>query len=96
MHPIFLYLQKILLGYHNVILAFSGENRKLKELNYKLSEQYQKIDKNFIECNKAIKEKQNEIENLGKQISTLLSSLNEQKRINIILKCKLEEINLNI
>ena len=95
LHPIFLYLQKILLGYHNVILAFSGENRKLKELNYKLSEQYQKIDKNFIECNKAIKEKQNEIENLGKQISTLLSSLNEQKRINIILKCKLEEINLN-
>ena len=95
LHPIFLYLQKILLGYHNVILAFSGENRKLKELNYKLSEQYQKIDKNFIECNKAIKEKQNEIENLGKQISTLLSSLNEQKRINIILKCKLEEINMN-
>ena len=95
LHPIFLYLQKILLGYHNVILAFSGENRKLKELNYKLSEQYQKIDKNFIECNKAIKEKQNEIENLGKQISTLLSSLNEQKRINIILKCKLEEININ-
>ena len=95
LHPIFLYLQKILLGYHNVILAFSGENRKLKELNYKLSEQYQKIDKSFIECNKAIKEKQNEIENLGKQISTLLSSLNEQKRINIILKCKLEEINMN-
>ena len=95
LHPIFLYLQKILLGYHNVILAFSGENRKLKELNYKLSEQYQKIDKNFIECNKAIKEKQNEIENLGKQISTLLSILNEQKRINIILKCKLEEINMN-
>ena len=95
LHPIFLYLQKILLGYHNVILAFSGENRKLKELNYKLSEQYQKIDKNFIECNKAIKEKQNEIENLGKQISTLLSSLNEQKRVNIILKCKLEEINMN-
>ena len=95
LHPIFLYLQKILLGYHNVILAFSGENRKLKQLKYKLSEQYQKIDKNFIECNKAIKEKQNEIENLGKQISTLLSSLNEQKRINIILKCKLEEINMN-
>ena len=95
LHPIFIYLQKILIGYHDVILAFSGENRKLKELNYKLSEQYQKIDKNFIECNKAIKEKQNEIENLGKQISTLLSSLNEQKRINIILKCKLEEINMN-
>ena len=95
LHPIFIYLQKILIGYHDVILAFSGENRKLKELNYKLSEQYQKIDKNFIECNKTIKEKQNEIENLGNKISLLLTNLNEQKRINIILKCKLEEININ-
>ena len=95
LHPIFIYLQKILIGYHDVILAFSGENRKLKELNYKLSEQYQKIDKNFIECNKTIKEKQNEIENLGKKISLLLTNLNEQKRINIILKCKLEEMNIN-
>ena len=95
LHPIFIYLQKILIGYHDVILAFSGENRKLKELNYKLSEQYQKIDKNYIECNKTIKEKQNEIENLGKKISLLLTNLNEQKRINIILKCKLEEMNIN-
>ena len=95
LHPIFIYLQKILIGYHDVILAFSGENRKLKELNYKLSEQYQKIDKNFIESNKTIKEKQNEIENLGKKISLLLTNLNEQKRINIILKCKLEEMNIN-
>ena len=95
LHPIFIYLQKILIGYHDVILAFSGENRKLKELNYKLSEQYQKIDKNFIECNKTIKEKQNEIENLGNKISLLLTNLNEQKRINIILKCKLEEMNIN-
>ena len=95
LHPIFIYLQKILIGYHDVILAFSGENRKLKELNYKLSEQYQKIDKNFIECNKAIKEKQNEIENLEKKISILLNNLTEQKRVNIILKYKLEEMNIN-
>ena len=95
LHPIFIYLQKILIGYHDVILAFSGENRKLKELNYKLSEQYQKIDKNFIECNKTIKEKQNEIENLEKKISILLNNLTEQKRVNIILKYKLEEMNIN-
>ncbi len=94
-NPIFILLQKLLIGYHDVVGAFSSENRKLKELNYKLSEQYQKIDKNFIECNKTIKEKQNEIENLEKKISILLNNLTEQKRVNIILKYKLEEMNIN-
>ena len=94
-NPIFIFLNKLLIGYHNVVLAFSTENRKLKELNYKLSEQYQKIDKTLIECNKNIKEKQIEIDNLGKKISFLINQLTEQKKINFILKNKLEEINVN-
>ena len=94
-NPIFIFLQKIVIGYHDVVSAFSTENRKLKILNYQLSEQYQKIDKNFIECNKTIKEKQNEIDNLGKKISTLMNNLAESKKTIIFLKTKLEEIQLN-
>ena len=97
-NPIFIFLQRILIGYHDVVSSFSTENRKLKILNYQLSEQYQKIDKNFIECNKTIKEKQNELENLEKKISILMNNLAESKKVNIILKTKLEEIekiNLN-
>ena len=94
-NPIFILLQKIIIGYHDVVLAFSAENRKLKILNNQLVEQYQKIDKNFIECNNSLKEKQNEIDNLGKKISILINSLTESKRMNIILKAKLEEKNFN-
>ena len=94
-NPIFILLQKIIIGYHDVVSAFSAENRKLKILNYQLVEQYQKIDKNFIECSHTLKEKLNEIDNLGKKISTLINSLNETKKTNVILKTKLDEINFN-
>ena len=94
-NPIFILLQKLLIGYHDVVGAFSSENRKLKELNYKLTEQYQKIDKNFIECNKTIKEKQNEIQILGNKISFLVNELNDYRKINIILKNKFDEMNMN-
>ena len=92
-NPIILLLKKIIVGYHNVILAFSTENLKLKELNCKLQEQYQKIDKSFLDCNKAIKEKQSEIDDLGKKISMLINNLSEQKKLNILLKNKLGEKN---
>ena len=94
-NPIILLLKKIIVGYHNVILAFSTENLKLKELNCKLVEQYQKIDKSFLDCNKAIKEKQTEIDDLGKKISILINNLSEQKKLNILLKNKLGEKNLD-
>ena len=94
-NPIFIFIQKLLIGYHDVVGAFSSENRKLKELNYKLTEQYQKIDKNFLECNKTIKEKQNEIQILTKKISFLVNELNESRKIIIILKNKYDELNKN-
>ena len=89
---LFNFLQKLLIGYHEVIIAFSSENRKLKELNYKLTEQYQKIDKNLIECNKGIKEKQKKIEVLENKICSLVNNMKNKN--NIIINNKSKEINL--
>ena len=92
LNVLFNFLQKILIGYHEVVIAFSSENRKLKELNYKLTEQYQKIDKNLIECNKSIKEKQKRIEVLENKIYTLVNNMRNKN--NIIINNKSKEINL--
>jgi len=89
---LFNFLQKLLIGYHEVVIAFSSENRKLKELNYKLTEQYQKIDKNLIECNKGIKEKQKKIEVLENKICSLVNNMKGKN--NIIINNKSKEINL--
>ena len=95
---IFIFLQKLLIGFHEVVIAFSSENRKLKELNYKLNEEYEKIDKNLIQCNKIIKEKQNRIEILEKQLYGLINSINITKKLtndNNSVKIKNDENNLN-
>ena len=91
----FIFLQKLLIGYHEVVSAFSSENRKLKELNYKLTEQYEKIDKNLIECNKIIKEKQNKIETLEKKLSGLMNNMNNINTYKKINNKKYEEFSLN-
>ena len=92
-NTICIFLEKLIIGYHEVVLAFSEENRKFKELNFKLTEQYEKIDKDLIECNKIIKEKQNKIENLEKKLSGLINSM---KKINFNnIKIKYDNINLN-
>ena len=94
-NPLFLFLECIICGYHDVVSNFSSENRKFKILNNQLAEQYQKIDKKFIESNKIMKEKQNIIDNLEKKISILMNNLDEYKKMNIILKARLDEINFN-
>ena len=81
LNALFDFLQNLLLGYHNVFTAFSSENRKLKELNYKLTEQYEKIDKNLIENNKIIKERQKKIEILENKLYGLV---NNMKKKNVI------------
>ena len=81
LNPFFDFLQNIFIGYHDVVSAFSSENIKLKELNYKLTEQYEKIDKNLIESNKIIKEKQKQIEMLENKINGLVINM---KNKNII------------
>ena len=75
------FLQQLLIGYHDVFTAFSSENRKLKELNYKLTEQYEKIDKNLIENNKIIKDRQKKIEILENKLYGLV---NNMKNKNVI------------
>ena len=87
-------LQKLIIGYHEVVLAFSGENRKLKELNNKLNDQYENIDKNLIECNKIIKEKQNRIEMLEKKLYGLINNM-KKNNFNNNIKNKYEDKNLN-
>ena len=80
-NPVFDFLQNLFIGYHDVVTAYSTENLNLKELNYKLTEQYEKIDKNLLECNKIIKEKQKNIESLENKLNELVFNM---KSKNII------------
>ena len=75
-------LDKILIKYHEVFNSFSMENRKLKEINYNLNEQYEKMSKNLFKTNKIIKEKENLIENLQKRISFLENGIKKKNLIN--------------
>ena len=74
-------LEKILIGYHTVVSAFSLENRKLKQINYNLNEQYEKIAKDLFHSTKMLKEKQKIIENLEKKIQNLESGKSTEKNI---------------
>ena len=80
-NPIFDFLQNLFIGYHDVVSAYSSENLNLKELNYKLTEQYEKIDKNLLECNKKIKEKQKKIDILENKLNEFVFNM---KSKNII------------
>jgi len=75
-------LEKILIGYHEVFNAFSMENRKLKQINYNLNEQYEKISKDLFNSNKLIKEKQKLIDNLQKRINFLESGIKKKNLSN--------------
>ena len=75
------FLEKILIGYHEVVSAFSIENRKLKQVNYDLNEQYEKMSKDLFNSSKALKEKQKQIENLQKKINILENEKPKEKNI---------------
>ena len=77
-----IFLEKILIGYHEVFNAFSMENRKLKQINYNLNEQYEKMSKDLFVANKLNKDKQKLIENLQKRISFLESGI-KKKNLNV-------------
>ena len=79
-------LEKILIGYHEVFNAYSMENRKLKQVNYNLNEQYEKMSKDLFNNNKIIKEKQKLIVDLQKRISFLENDIKEKylNNINIV------------
>ena len=75
------FLEKILIGYHEVVSAFSIENRKLKQVNYNLNEQYEKMSKDLFNSSKILKEKQKQIENLQKEITILENEKPKEKNI---------------
>ena len=74
-------LEKILIGYHEVVSAFSAENKKLKQINYNLNEQYEKMSKDLFNFNKIMKEKQKLIDNLQKKISFVEKGINKKNMI---------------
>ena len=71
-------LEKILIGYHEVFNAFSMENRKLKQINYNLNEQYEKMSKDLFNTNKLVKERQKFIDNLQKKVSLLENNIKKK------------------
>ena len=86
-------LEKILIGYHEVVSAFSQENRKLKQVNYNLNEQYEKMSKDLFNLTKNLKEKQKQIENLKNKIKNFES---EKLKENFILGQKHDINNIKI
>ena len=74
-------LEKLLIGYHEVVSAFSAENKKLKQINYNLNEQYEKMSKDLFNYNKIMKEKQKLIDNLQKKITILEKGMNKKNII---------------
>ena len=95
-------LEKIIIGYHEVFNAFSIENKKLKQINYNLNEQYEKMSKDLFNNNKLIKDKQKLIDNLQKRISFLESGI-KKKNLNVnnnvnninVINEQNKEINFN-
>ena len=93
------FLEKILIGYHEVVSAFSIENRKLKQENYNLNEQYEKMSKDLFNSSKILKERQKQIENLQTKINIFEKEKCKEKKIilspknniNNILKVKTEQ-----
>ena len=73
------FLEKIMNGYHEVVSAFSLENRKLKQVNYNLNEQYEKMAKDLFNSSKTLKEKQKQIESLQKKIYYLENCKSNEK-----------------
>lgn len=71
-------LQRILVGYHEVVSAFSFENRDLKENESKLKKEYKDLMLKNNDLNKLVAIQQNEIDQLKAQLSTNANS-NEVK-----------------
>ena len=61
-------LIKLLKGYHEVVFAFSNENKALKEANEIKHNTFLSLDKEQIELRKSIKEKDKEIELLKQKL----------------------------
>ena len=85
-------LEKIIIGYHEVFNAFSTENKKLKQINYSLNEQYEKMSKDLFLTNKLNKDKQKLIDELKKRISFLENGI-KKKNLNVYNINNINELN---
>ena len=85
-------LQKLLYGYHEVVNAFSIENRELKQLNFSLNEKNEKMDKLLLESMSVMNEKNRELKFLKKKISTI--SLETDANTNHITSNENENLNI--
>ena len=88
-------LEKLLIGYHEVVSAFSAENKKLKQINYYLNEQYEKMTKDLFNLNKIIKDRQKQNESLQKKISSLEKGIDKRNISQIQKHNNIKKINLN-
>ena len=86
-------LQKLLFGYHEVVNAFSIENRELKQLNFNLNDKNEKMDKLLVESMNIMNEKNRELQFLKKKISTMSLETDSNTNHNITSN---EYENLNI
>ena len=85
-------LEKIIIGYHEVFNAFSTENKKLKQINYSLNEQYEKMSKDLFLTNKLNKDKQKLIDELKKRISFLENGI-KKKNLNVYNINNISDLN---
>ena len=67
-------LQRILVGYHEVVSAFSFENRDLKETESKMKKEYKELISKNNALNKLIAIQQSEIDQLKAQLTTNANS----------------------
>ena len=88
-------LEKLLIGYHEVVSAFSAENKKLKQINYYLNEQYEKMTKDLFNLNKIIKDRQKQNESLQKKISSLEKGIDKRNISQFQKNNNIKKINLN-
>ena len=86
-------LQKLLFGYHEVVNAFSIENRELKQLNFNLNDKNEKMDKLLVESMNIMNEKNRELQFLKKKISTMSLETDSNTNHNITSN---EHENLNV
>ena len=86
-------LQKLLFGYHEVVNAFSIENRELKQLNFNLNDKNEKMDKLLVESMNIMNEKNRELQFLKKKLSTMSLETDSNTNHNITSN---EHENLNV
>ena len=86
-------LQKIIIGYHEVVTTFSVENRELKQMNILLNEKNEKMEKTVLETMDKMNEKKKEVDFLKKKISTLSLDTTESNTNYIVNSNDLENTN---